>query len=89
MLAPEWGALLEITGKRINIIGPADYVGDLPPVVDIKDRIFSGGLINNEYKNRGYTENSVNKGKNLKLNGTGKPFDFIPLHEDKKEQKKP
>jgi RHS repeat-associated protein len=82
-------ALLEITGKRINVLGPEDFVSDLPSRVNANDRIFSGGLIPTPYQNRGYTENSVNTGKNLKLNGSGKPFDLVPLDKDKKEVNKP
>jgi RHS repeat-associated protein len=77
--------LLEITGKRINIVGPQDYTSDKNTMSP--NDIFGGGLTPTKFEINGYRNNSESTGKELQLNGTGENlYEFIPLSKDEKKK---
>jgi len=79
--------ILKLTNKRINILGPQDYVSDIYPPSGGKS-MFGGGLIPDIYEKDGYMLNSEPTGKTLQLNGTGeKLYELIPMIKDQKKEK--
>ena len=78
----------KLTNKRINILGPQDYVSDMYYTSDGKSAMFGGGLIPDSEEDKGYFLNSEPTGKNIQLNGTGeKPFELVPMIKDQKKEK--
>ncbi len=76
--------IMKLTNKRINVVGPQDYVSGKN--TKSKDEIFGGGLIPEIYEDKGYLNNSQSTGQDLQLNGTGeKIYEFIPLSKDEKK----
>lgn len=79
--------ILKLTNKRINVLGPQDYVSDIYPPSGGKS-MFGGGLIPDIYEKDGYLLNSEPTGRTLQLNGTGeKPFELVPMIKDQKKEK--
>lgn len=75
-------AILEITGKRIHVIGSQDYVKESPSTT----QIFNGGFISpvDDIETKGYLKDSEETGKDIQLNGTGSEiFQLIPIQDEK------
>jgi RHS repeat-associated protein len=70
--------ILKLTNKRINILGPQDYVSDLNTKSGGKSA-FGGIMIPSIYEEKGYLQNSNPTNSNLQLNGTGQRKKIICL----------
>jgi hypothetical protein len=79
-------AIMEITGKRIHILGAQDLVRDAANPE--KTEIFSAGFIKNAQKvKNGYLFDSEQTGKDLQLNGTGETlYELIPIEKNDEKQ---
>ncbi|QSB27661.1 RHS repeat domain-containing protein [Flavobacterium sp. CLA17] len=79
--------ILKLTNKKINILGPQDYVSDLNAKSGGKSA-FGGGMIPYIYEEKGYLQNSEPTNSNLQLNATGdKLYELIPIIPDANKKK--